>query len=180
MPRLKVYRTAIGFHDAYVAAPSQKAALEAWGASNNLFAIGGAEVVTDPELTAEPLANPGTVIKRSRGSLRDHLSAAGQSAGQSAGKRAAGSKPRRGAAPAKAPRPRPDRKGLDEAEAALQAAQREAEAELAEMARREAELRRERERLEARHRRAIAKCEQQVERARTRYERALERWRAAD
>lgn len=34
MPRkqkLKVYRTPIGFHDAYVAAPSQKAALKAWG-----------------------------------------------------------------------------------------------------------------------------------------------------
>ena len=31
MPKLKVYRTPIGFHDAYVAAPSQKAALDAWG-----------------------------------------------------------------------------------------------------------------------------------------------------
>ena len=30
--RLKVFRTSIGFHDAYVAAPSRKAALEAWGA----------------------------------------------------------------------------------------------------------------------------------------------------
>jgi hypothetical protein len=36
MPRaakLKVFRTPIGFHDAYVAAPSQKAALEAWEAT---------------------------------------------------------------------------------------------------------------------------------------------------
>ena len=36
-PKLKVYSTPIGFHDALVAAPSQKAALEAWGAGTNLF-----------------------------------------------------------------------------------------------------------------------------------------------
>ena len=36
--KLKVFRTPIGFHDAYVAAPSQKAALEAWGADSNIFA----------------------------------------------------------------------------------------------------------------------------------------------
>src|SRR3546814_12633677 len=65
----------IGFHDAYVAAPSQKAALEAWGADANLFARGVAEVVTDPALTAEPLAHPGTVIKRPRGSMAEHLAA---------------------------------------------------------------------------------------------------------
>ena len=29
---LKTFRTAIGFHDAYGAAPSRKAALKAWGA----------------------------------------------------------------------------------------------------------------------------------------------------
>lgn len=35
MPTLKVFRTPIGFHDAYVAVPSQKAALEAYGADNS-------------------------------------------------------------------------------------------------------------------------------------------------
>ncbi len=30
--KLKVFRTPAGFHDAYVAAPSRKAALAAWGA----------------------------------------------------------------------------------------------------------------------------------------------------
>ena len=59
---LKVYRTTTGFHDAYVAAPSQKAALEAWGTDKNLFARGVAEQVTDPKLTAEPLAAPGTLM----------------------------------------------------------------------------------------------------------------------
>ena len=74
-PKLKVFRTPIGFHDAYVAAPSQKAALEAWGADGNLFAQGIAEQVDDPKLMEEPLANPGKVIKRVRGSADEHFEA---------------------------------------------------------------------------------------------------------
>lgn len=73
--KLKVYRTPIGFHDAYVAAPSQKAALEAWGSAHNLFARGVAEIVTDDALTKEPLASPGTVIKRSRGTTAEQIAA---------------------------------------------------------------------------------------------------------
>lgn len=73
MAKLKVFRTPIGFHDAYVAAPSQKAALEAWGSDADLFARGIAEKVTDPELMDGPLANPGVVIKVSRGSAGDHF-----------------------------------------------------------------------------------------------------------
>ena len=72
MPRaLKVYRMAVGFHDAYVAAPSQKAAAEAWGSDIAVFARGEAELVTDPKLMEEPLANPGKVIKRLRGTAED-------------------------------------------------------------------------------------------------------------
>ena len=56
MRALKVFRTPVGFHDAYVAATSQKAALEAWGTNHNLFARGEAELVEDPDLTAEPLS----------------------------------------------------------------------------------------------------------------------------
>ena len=60
MPRkLKVFRTSTGFHDAYVAAPSRKAALAAWGADADLFARGVAEQVTDPKLMAQPLERPG-------------------------------------------------------------------------------------------------------------------------
>lgn len=73
---LKVFRTPIGFHDAYVAAPSQKAALAAWGSDADLFARGMAEVVTDPALTAEPLARPGEVVRRLRGSPAEQLAAA--------------------------------------------------------------------------------------------------------
>lgn len=76
--KLKVFCTPIGFHDAYVAAPSQKAALRAWGADSNLFAQGVAEQVTDPDLMAELLANPGSIIKRLRGSREQQIEAVGK------------------------------------------------------------------------------------------------------
>jgi hypothetical protein len=44
MPKkLKVYQTSQGFFDLAVAAPSMKAALEAWGTSRNLFHQGFAK-----------------------------------------------------------------------------------------------------------------------------------------
>ena len=55
MAKLKVFRTPTGFHDAYVAAPSRKAALAAWGAEADLFARGTAEEVTDAR---QALVNP--------------------------------------------------------------------------------------------------------------------------
>ena len=77
-PKLKVYSTPIGFHDALVAAPSQKAALEAWGAGTNLFSQGSAHVVTDPKLTKVPLEHPGQVVKLLRGSEAEQLAALGR------------------------------------------------------------------------------------------------------
>lgn len=35
--KLKMYQTSLGFYDLAIAAPSMKAALEAWGAGSNLF-----------------------------------------------------------------------------------------------------------------------------------------------
>src|ERR1700712_3953852 len=75
--KLKVFRTPIGFHDAYVAAASQKAALEAWGSDSNLFAQGAAERVTDPALMSEPLAKRGVVVKRMRGTVAEQIAALG-------------------------------------------------------------------------------------------------------
>ena len=121
--KLKVFRTTAGFNDAYVAAPSQKAALAAWGADVDLFARGIAEVVTDPALTAEPLANPGKVLTVSRGDLAAHLKALEK---QSPPARRAGSAPVR-MSPAKPTKPRkelkraaPKRDRLDAAEKALE------------------------------------------------------------
>lgn len=60
--RLKVFMTQIGFHNWLVAAPSQKAALEAWDVKENLFAIGSAQVVTDAECIALAMKTPGVPV----------------------------------------------------------------------------------------------------------------------
>ena len=73
--KLKVFRTAIGFHDAYVAATSRKSALEAWGTNKDLFAREVAEEVTDPALMAEPLGEPGTVFSKLRSMPADDVEA---------------------------------------------------------------------------------------------------------
>jgi len=66
--KLKVFRTHLGFYDLIVAAPSQKAALEAWGASPHLFSQGFAAVETDPRLVGAALKKPGVVLRRQFGS----------------------------------------------------------------------------------------------------------------
>jgi colicin import membrane protein len=67
-PKLKVFRTHLGFYDMIVAAPSQKAALAAWGGGPHLFAQGFATVETDPRLAAEALKKPGVALRRQFGS----------------------------------------------------------------------------------------------------------------
>jgi hypothetical protein len=42
--KLKTYQTSLGFFDQAIAAPSMKAALEAWGADSNLFHQGAARL----------------------------------------------------------------------------------------------------------------------------------------
>lgn len=68
MPRpLKVFKTHIGFYDLVVAAPSMKAAAEAWHASPRLFAQGFAAVTQEPDAVEAALAEPGLVLKRPHG-----------------------------------------------------------------------------------------------------------------
>jgi hypothetical protein len=50
--KLKTYQASVGFFDLLIAAPSMKAALEAWGSNSNLFHQGVAKQVYDPELVA--------------------------------------------------------------------------------------------------------------------------------
>jgi hypothetical protein len=64
---LKVFQTHIGFHDLIVAAPSMKAAAEAWGSSPRIFAQGFARVTQDPDAVSSALAQPGTVLRRPHG-----------------------------------------------------------------------------------------------------------------
>ncbi len=65
--KLKVYETQIGFHDLVVAAPSQAAALRAWGIHLSLFADGSARVSTDERAIAAALAQPEIALKRGVG-----------------------------------------------------------------------------------------------------------------
>jgi hypothetical protein len=62
--KLKTYQTSLGFFDLAIAAPSMKAALEAWGADSNLFHQGAAKESDDPNVIAATIAKPGVVLKR--------------------------------------------------------------------------------------------------------------------
>jgi hypothetical protein len=169
--KLNVYRMPIGFHDAYVAAPSQKVAAEAWGTDIAVFARKEAELVTDPELTAEPLRRPGEVIKRLRGTAAEQIAALGddEPAAAKGGKPA----PR----PKKTPKPRPSRAALDEAERALSEAEARHQEALQKLAEREAALAREREAVERKQREETARLEARRDKAAAAYEGAMRRWR---
>jgi colicin import membrane protein len=73
--KLKTYQASIGFYDLAIAAPSMKAALEAWGAASNLFHQGVAKESEDPDVIAATTASPGVVLRRpvgSDGRFREH------------------------------------------------------------------------------------------------------------
>jgi hypothetical protein len=66
--KLKTYQTSLGFFDQAIAAPSMKAALEAWGADSNLFHQGAAREADDPDIIAATMKRPGIVLRRPVGS----------------------------------------------------------------------------------------------------------------
>jgi colicin import membrane protein len=66
--KLKTYVTSAGFFDLAVAAPSMKAALQAWGSKSNLFHHGFATESEDPKVVAATMAKPGVVLRRPVGS----------------------------------------------------------------------------------------------------------------
>jgi colicin import membrane protein len=69
MPRkLKTFQTSLGFYDLAIAAPSMKAALEAWGAGSNLFHQGFAKETDDADVVAATMSRPGVVLRRPAGS----------------------------------------------------------------------------------------------------------------
>lgn len=188
MAKLKVYRTPIGFHDAYVAATSQKAALAAWGSARDLFARGIAEVVTDPALTAAPLAEPGTVVRRSRGSAAEQMAALPsapartpraapvEDAAAPASKPKAKSKPEPKPEPKPKPAPRPDRSALADAEQAVAGAAARQRGEERALRAEEAALAKRRRALEREHRDESERLAAARQRAADAYARALRRW----
>jgi hypothetical protein len=73
--KLKTYQASLGFFDLAIAAPSMKAALEAWGADSNLFHQGAAKESDDPDVIAATMSKPGVVLRRpvgSDGSFGEH------------------------------------------------------------------------------------------------------------
>ena len=66
--RLKVFQAQFGFYDTVVAAPSQAAALRAWGVNQNLFASGEAKVMKDEAAITAATAHPETPLRRAVGS----------------------------------------------------------------------------------------------------------------
>ena len=175
---LKVFRTPIGFHDAYVAAPSKKAALEAWGSHRNLFAIGEAEQVSDQKLMRAPLATPGAVVKVSRGTVAEQLNALpidekteAKTPPPENARRGEVAKPRKLA-------PRPSRAALDRAEAALVTAKAADAKVLAAIDDKIADLHARRDAAVATQAEARKTREAALDRAQTAYETELEQWRS--
>ena len=186
--KLKVYRTVAGFYDAYVAAPSQKAALEAWGSDRDLFARGIAEQVTDPALMAEPLVSPGTVVKHSRGTTAEQIAALPEQRAPAAPRDADAdadadadpkptAKPR--AKPQAKPKPRPKRDELDAAEEALTSLQADFDRKKKDLAEREAALARDRRALEQVRSSSIEAAKDALRGQKQAYEEAVRRWRAS-
>ncbi len=179
MPRkLKVFRTSAGFSDAYVAVPSQKAALAAWGSDVNLFARGMAEEVTDPALTAEPLKKPGEVLTVSRGDLAAHLKAL---KGSGPPKKSTAGEPvkMRPAARKKPParkRPPPARDKLGAAESALREAEDSQREKLRELERQRDAAEQALERHKKKMDRELAALRAKRDREQDEYQDALDRW----
>ena len=67
--KLKVYSTSLGFFELAVAAPSMKAAAEAWGSDPDIFKRGFATQTDDPKIIEATMDSPGVVLRRPVGSL---------------------------------------------------------------------------------------------------------------
>ncbi len=173
--KLKVFRTPIGFHDAYVAAPSRKAALEAWGAGTDLFSAKIAEEVTDvgAEAAKAALANPGEIVRVARSAVEEEPSPRPTAA------RGRGGKARSTPAPEKPrpkPKPRPSRTAVQKAEEALARLEGNQAAELAELEKEEVRLANRRRVLEKKQRQALERAQARSDEAQRSYRKAMKEW----
>jgi hypothetical protein len=134
--RMKVFQAQLGFYDTVVAAPSQAAALRAWGVHQNLFADGQAKIADDPEVIAAALAHPQTPLKRAVGSTDPFALEAKLPKVPDAPKPAKAGK----AKPAPKPKPAADRAALTAAEATLRKLDDDRKREEAELRRRQDQL----------------------------------------
>jgi hypothetical protein len=125
MAKLKTYTAEIdGLHDWIVAAPNQRAALDAFGVNQDLFAQGEAHATTDADRVKAAAAQPGAPLRRMKGGEGAWEPVAGATDWTSA----------LDASRAKAPKKKPpSRRALDEAEAALKDFDAERQGEIAEL-----------------------------------------------
>jgi type IV secretory pathway VirB10-like protein len=120
--RLKVFQAQFGFHDSVVAAPSQAAALRAWGTHQNLFADGQARLTDDDDAIKAALEHPEIPLRRAVGSSdKFALEPTSLPKIPDAPKSTHVAKAKPDAKPPAPVKPQPDRKDLDAAEAALKA-----------------------------------------------------------
>jgi hypothetical protein len=194
--KLNVYQAQIGFYDMVVAAPNQKAALDAWGVHQNLFADGQAHAADDPQAIEAARAHAGTPLMRPVGSdapfalrpasLPDLPDAPKpRRAKKPVAKTASASRTKpsktkpasrqKAKAPPKSPPPPPpppppDRSALDAAEAALRRLEENRKRE-------EAELRRVQETLDAQRKSALSSYLREQRGATEAVKRARRAWR---
>ncbi|MCK1365159.1 cell envelope biogenesis protein TolA [Bradyrhizobium sp. 62] len=182
--KLKAYQTSLGFYDQAIAAPSMKAALDAWGARSNLFHQGAAKETDDPDIVAATMEKPGVVLRRpvgSDGAFTEHSELPTDLADDEAtpkrkAKSKAKSKPKK--SPSKAAK-QPARK-IDAQQARKAAAAFEKEEKRREAERRKEEAARAKER--ARRDKAVATAQAALDEARREHEsraEAIEAERAA-
>ena len=174
--KLKVFSADLGFVRAVVAAPSRKAALDAWGVHDDLFARGSAREIADDEaLIAEATAKPGEVLRKTIASGADIV----QSARRPPSARRtppAGKGEAPAGAEAKASKPPPSRAALDEADVALKAARAARSAALHALDDEQAELARRRAAEEAKQDKAVAQNQSRRDEVKTAYDKALKAW----
>ena len=163
MPRAKVYAADIdGIHEWIVAAPNQRAALDALGVHQDLFAQGRARVVTDAAASEAALAQPGVPLRRPAGSKSAYQAV--EAGGESAWAKAAEATAK--AHPKKKP---PSRAKLGKAEAALSAFDDEAAFEREALEDERAEIERQLKALEDRQAKRRERLKAALEEARREY-----------
>lgn len=117
--KLKVFQAQFGFYDTVVAAPSQAAALRAWGVNQNLFASGEAKVTTEGAAVAAATAHPEIPLRRAVGSSDPFALEPTSLPAVPDGPKKTATKPVPKAKPTKPSRPAADPSKLDAAEKAL-------------------------------------------------------------
>ena len=163
--KLKVFQTSIGFFDLAVAAPSMKAAAQAWGSDPDIFKRGFAKQTEDPKVVEVAQATPGVVLRRPVGSRAEFTEKAALPRVPDVGQRPPKDRVKRPPVGKK-----DDTKSAEKAELnAAAALEKEKKREALDRAKAEAEREREKRQRE----RVIAKANAVFERARSRHEDAM-------